>query len=213
MRGKKRLTRAAIRGNVRGETDHAGALWRMGGRPSPATMEGANRSITREGLSVGVIEDTIKAIERIPSWKRALAAPAEIDALRARIEELEKRLAPATGDQCPKCRAMAFQLIETVPADAPWGAMGPCGVLDLHAASARETVSSGYRSGRRSLRGTPVSRSTGSTHPAGMRFRAFQLDTTDCLTPSRRESAVGPPTAPNARSMASSIGAIKHLLC
>ncbi|GAB1389876.1 MAG: hypothetical protein AMXMBFR78_11460 [Rubrivivax sp.] len=73
---------------------------------------------------MGIIEDVIKALERIPNWKRALAAPAEIDALKARVAELEARLAPASGDQCPRCRVMAYRLELSRPEPGPFGALG-----------------------------------------------------------------------------------------
>lgn len=64
---------------------------------------------------MGVLEDVIKALERVPGWKRIAATPAEVDALRARVEALEARLAPATGDICPKCRAPAFHIVSNRP--------------------------------------------------------------------------------------------------
>jgi hypothetical protein len=73
---------------------------------------------------MGMIEDVLKALERIPAWKRLSAVPAEVDALTRRVAALEARLAPATGDACPRCRAMAFALIESRPEPEPWGSMG-----------------------------------------------------------------------------------------
>lgn len=73
---------------------------------------------------MGMLEDVMRALERIPGWKRIAEAPAQVEALERRVAALEARLAPAKGDQCPRCRAMAFQLIETVPADPPWDKMG-----------------------------------------------------------------------------------------
>lgn len=70
---------------------------------------------------MGMLEDVMKALDRIPIWKRVQQLPSEVEALRARVEQLEARLKPATGDQCPKCRAMHFQLIETRPEPGPFG--------------------------------------------------------------------------------------------
>ncbi|MGA0588842.1 hypothetical protein ACO2Q2_17215 [Dyella sp. KRB-257] len=64
---------------------------------------------------MGVLEDVMKALERVPGWKRIAALPKEVDELRARVEALEKRLQPATGDQCPKCREMHFMLVQSHP--------------------------------------------------------------------------------------------------
>lgn len=73
---------------------------------------------------MGILEDVMKALERVPVWKRLNALPAEVDALRKRVDVLEARLAPSKGDACPKCREMRFELIETRPEPEPWGSMG-----------------------------------------------------------------------------------------
>lgn len=73
---------------------------------------------------MGILEDVMRALERIPAWKRVQAMPAEVDALRARIEALERRLQPASGDMCPRCRALTFKLMRTIPEPSPFGALG-----------------------------------------------------------------------------------------
>lgn len=73
---------------------------------------------------MGVIEDVMKALERIPSWKRVQNLPTQMDELAKRIKALEDRLKPASGEQCPKCRAMAFSLVRSTPSPEPWGSMG-----------------------------------------------------------------------------------------
>jgi hypothetical protein len=73
---------------------------------------------------MGMIEDILKALDRIPIWKRVSALPTEFDALKARVEALEARLAPATVDACPSCRAMTFKLIESRPEAGPFGELG-----------------------------------------------------------------------------------------
>ena len=73
---------------------------------------------------MGILEDVIKALERIPTWKRLQTAPERIDALDKRLSELEARMQPATGDRCPSCKAMAYKLIRSGPAPDPWGSMG-----------------------------------------------------------------------------------------
>lgn len=64
---------------------------------------------------MGLLEDINKTLERIPGWKRVIAAPDEIDALKKRVEALESKLAPATGEQCPICRAPQFKIIASAP--------------------------------------------------------------------------------------------------
>lgn len=73
---------------------------------------------------MGILEDVVKALERIPSWKRVQALPQQITSLEQRIKALEDRLTTATGEQCPKCRAMAFNLERSTPSPEPWGSMG-----------------------------------------------------------------------------------------
>lgn len=73
---------------------------------------------------MGILEDVMKTLERIPLWKRLATVPSEVDALKQRVAALEARLQPATGDQCPKCRGMTFTLQESVPAPPPWDEMG-----------------------------------------------------------------------------------------
>jgi hypothetical protein len=73
---------------------------------------------------MGILEDVIKALERIPAWKRMQDLPQQVSQLQARVAALEAELAPATGDQCPKCRSMSFMLDRTEPQPPPWGEMG-----------------------------------------------------------------------------------------
>lgn len=72
---------------------------------------------------MGILEDTLKALERIPAWKRLNALPSELAELRARVDALERRLAGG-GEICPKCKNPAFMLEKTEPAPPPWGRMG-----------------------------------------------------------------------------------------
>jgi hypothetical protein len=73
---------------------------------------------------MGMLEDVMKALDRWPLWKRIQGLPDELEQLRERIESLERRLAPATGDQCPRCREMTFRLVDTKPLPGPVGALG-----------------------------------------------------------------------------------------
>lgn len=73
---------------------------------------------------MGIIEDVLKALDRVPGWKRIAGTPAEIDALSKRVATLEAQIAPATGGACPKCRGMHFTLIRSEPEPPPWGQMG-----------------------------------------------------------------------------------------
>lgn len=73
---------------------------------------------------MGILEDVMKALDRIPAWKRVNALPAEVDKLAARVKALEDKLAPAVGEKCPSCGVMGFRLRKSGPAPHPWGEMG-----------------------------------------------------------------------------------------
>lgn len=62
---------------------------------------------------MGILEDVVKALERIPAWRRLSALPAEVDALRARVQALEDRLAGNSGKLCPLCNSPDFRVIES----------------------------------------------------------------------------------------------------
>lgn len=63
---------------------------------------------------MGMIEDVMKTLERIPVWKRVSALPDQMAALEKRIAELERRLAGTTGELCPICNAPQFKRIASV---------------------------------------------------------------------------------------------------
>lgn len=64
---------------------------------------------------MGLLEDILKTLERVPGWKRIASTPDELDALRKRVEALEAKLAPATGSICPSCSALQFRIISNRP--------------------------------------------------------------------------------------------------
>jgi transposase-like protein len=78
---------------------------------------------------MGILEDVMKALERIPAWKRLQAMPEQVTALEARIAALEQQLKPASGEKCPSCGAMAFKLLKSELAK---GALGRLGARDYH---------------------------------------------------------------------------------
>jgi len=89
---------------------------------------------------MGIIEDVMKTLDRIPNWKRIQAAPKELDALEQRVKALEAALKPATGAACPSCGALAYKLMNSTPSPEPWGSMGArqdhfacsgCGYTDI----------------------------------------------------------------------------------
>ena len=63
-----------------------------------------------EGYLMGFLEDILKALDRIPIWKRLQELPSEVDGLKQRIAALEAALARCPADGCPYCGARAFRL-------------------------------------------------------------------------------------------------------
>ena len=62
---------------------------------------------------MGVLDDVLKALDRIPIWKRLGEVPAEVDDLRKRVAELETKLnGKWPGDVCRYCGARAVYLAE-----------------------------------------------------------------------------------------------------
>ena len=72
---------------------------------------------------MGILEDILKALDRVPGWKRITTLPGEVDELQKRVSALEARLARASGDVCPRCRAMSFTLVLSRP-DPEFGHLG-----------------------------------------------------------------------------------------
>jgi hypothetical protein len=61
--------------------------------------------------SMGVVDDVLKAFDRIPIWKRLQNVPTEVDELRERVAALEKLVdGKAPGEPCPFCGAPAYRL-------------------------------------------------------------------------------------------------------
>lgn len=74
---------------------------------------------------MGMIEDIVKALERIPIWKRVSGLPEKMDALEKRVAALEQKLAGGSGALCPLCDSPRFKRIKSVPC----GIFGDSGVM------------------------------------------------------------------------------------
>lgn len=74
---------------------------------------------------MGMIEDVMKALERIPLWKHVSRLPDEVDSLRMRVHDLEARLAGTTGPLCPICNKPGFNRTSSKPDPV----MGDLGVM------------------------------------------------------------------------------------
>lgn len=74
---------------------------------------------------MSALDSILKLLETWPAWKRLTGAPAEIDALRKRVELLEValRTRAAGRDECPKCHALTWTIQGNRP-DDDFGSMG-----------------------------------------------------------------------------------------
>lgn len=61
---------------------------------------------------MGMVEEVLVALNKIPAWKRVSATPERLDELEARVRTLEERLS-GRGDMCPKCKKLTYELVET----------------------------------------------------------------------------------------------------
>ena len=60
---------------------------------------------------MGIVDDVLKAFDRVPIWNRLQTIPSELDELKARVADLEEKLnGKWPGDVCPFCGARAFRL-------------------------------------------------------------------------------------------------------
>lgn len=70
------------------------------------------------------LSDLVKLLEQIPAWKQLRAMPAELEALRRRVELLEESASRAAGaDECPKCHGLTYGLEKSVD-DPVFGRLG-----------------------------------------------------------------------------------------
>ena len=61
-------------------------------------------SSTVTGFKMGIIEDVLSVLDRIPIWKRLQQVPAEVDEMKARIVALEDKLGGKwPADVCRFC--------------------------------------------------------------------------------------------------------------
>jgi hypothetical protein len=59
---------------------------------------------------MGIIDDILKAFDRIPGMKDIQVLPAKFKALEERVASLESALARCPAEGCPFCGARAFRL-------------------------------------------------------------------------------------------------------
>ena len=63
---------------------------------------------------MGMIDDILKALDRVPAWRRLQEVPSEVDDLKRRVAELDEKLnGKWPGDVCRYCGARAARLTDT----------------------------------------------------------------------------------------------------
>lgn len=63
---------------------------------------------------MGLLDDILKALDRIPAWKRLQELPSEVEALRHRVTELEQKLGGKwPADVCRYCGERSLRLSDT----------------------------------------------------------------------------------------------------
>jgi hypothetical protein len=68
---------------------------------------------------MGILEDMMKALDRIPGWKRLQEVPAEVDDLKRRLAALEEKLGGKwPPDVCRFCGEQAVRLQASFGPDA-----------------------------------------------------------------------------------------------
>jgi predicted RNA-binding Zn-ribbon protein involved in translation (DUF1610 family) len=73
-----------------------------------------------------MIKDILELLKALPEWNRLTKLPAEVEALRRRVEMLEASRNQRTplADECPKCRSLTYRLDREEPEPSPFGNMG-----------------------------------------------------------------------------------------
>lgn len=60
---------------------------------------------------MGILEDMLKALDRIPAWKRLQDVPSEVDELKGRVAALEEKLGGKwPADVCRFCGERGLRL-------------------------------------------------------------------------------------------------------
>ena len=73
-----------------------------------------------------MIKDILELLGKLPEWNRLLKLPAEVEALRSRVQMLEASLTKRVplADECLKCHSLTYRLDREEPEPPPFGDMG-----------------------------------------------------------------------------------------
>jgi hypothetical protein len=68
---------------------------------------------------MGILEDVMSVLDRIPVWKRLQELPSEVDRLKNQVADLEQKLGGKwPADVCKFCGERAVRLANTLGPDA-----------------------------------------------------------------------------------------------
>lgn len=80
---------------------------------------------------MGIVDETLKVLERIPIWKRLGQIPAEVDDLQKRVAALEEKLGGKwPADVCKYCGERAVRLADQRHTEENW-VCAVCGETEL----------------------------------------------------------------------------------
>jgi len=87
---------------------------------------------------LGIVDETLKVLDRIPIWKRLGEVPSEVDDLKKRVAALEEMLGGTwPPDVCKFCGKRAVRLQASFGAEAKTGKArqqwqcGKCGQIEI----------------------------------------------------------------------------------
>src|SRR5438552_16651732 len=86
------------------------------------SKRGSSSAFSVDGAPMGLLDDILKALDRVDAWKALQEVPAKTSALEKRVSVLEENLARAPGQACPFCGARAFRFKRTMT----WGKSETC---------------------------------------------------------------------------------------
>lgn len=79
---------------------------------------------------MGIVDETLKVLDRIPIWRRLSEVPAEIDVLKEKVAALEEKLnGKWPGDVCRYCGSRAARLASPPRGQENWKC-DDCGQVD-----------------------------------------------------------------------------------
>jgi hypothetical protein len=70
---------------------------------------------------MGMLDDLLKALDRVPLWKRLGSVPSELDDLKQRVGAIEEKLGNKwPADVCKSCGERALRMIKSTANGETW---------------------------------------------------------------------------------------------